>query len=98
MPIRPIDMISIAPRSQEAAQQQMSDHNRLMHANENAQQSFSKHVKDGAEVVMKPEKSEQQEYRYDAKEKGKEDLDGRLFREWFHACFRARIRYLYGRC
>lgn len=76
MPIRPIDMISIAPRSQEAAQQQMSDHNRLMHANENAQQSFSKHVKDGAEVVIKSEKSEQHEYRYDAKEKGNGSYKG----------------------
>ncbi len=34
MPIRPIDMISIAPRSQEASQQQLSDQNKLAHAHE----------------------------------------------------------------
>lgn len=70
MPIRPIDMISIAPRSQEASHQQTSDQNRLNHAHQNMADQFSKHVKDEAEVVIQTSKGEQQEYRYDAKEKG----------------------------
>lgn len=70
MPIRPIDMISIAPRSQEASQQHMGDQNKLAHAQENAAQQFSKHVKQNAEVVVQASKGEEKEYRYDAKEKG----------------------------
>ena len=46
MPIRPIDMISIAPRSQEASQQHVGNQNKLAHAQENAAQQFSKHVKE----------------------------------------------------
>lgn len=70
MPIRPIDMISIAPRSQEASQQHVGDQNKLAHAQENAAQQFSKHVKENAEVVVQSSKGEEKEYRYDAKEKG----------------------------
>lgn len=70
MPIRPIDMISIAPRSQEASQQHVGDQNKMAHAQENVAQQFSKHVKESAEIVVKSSKGEEKEYRYDAKEKG----------------------------
>lgn len=76
MPIRPIDMISIAPRSQEAANQQLSDQNRMAHAQDSAAQHFQKHVKDEAEVIMQSEKTEQEAYRYDAKEKGNGSYKG----------------------
>ena len=66
MPIRPIDMISIAPRSQEASQQHVGNQNKLAHAQENAAQQFSKHVKENAEVVVQASKGEEKEYRYDA--------------------------------
>ena len=71
MPIRPIDMISIAPRSQEASQQQLSDQNKLAHAHENMAQQFGKHIKENSESVIQSSKGEKTEYRYDAREKGK---------------------------
>lgn len=70
MPIRPIDMISIAPRSQEASQQQLSDQNRLAHAHDNMAQQFGKQIKENSESVIQSSKGEKMEYRYDAKEKG----------------------------
>ena len=81
MPIRPIDMISIAPRSQEASQQQLSDQNKLAHAHENMAQQFgtskgtlftsSVNIKENSESVIQSSKGEKTEYRYDAREKGK---------------------------
>ena len=76
MPIRPIDMISIAPRSQEASQQHVNDQNRALHAQDNMAQQFSKHVKEHSEVVTGASQSEKSEYRYDAKEKGNGQYGG----------------------
>lgn len=76
MPIRPIDMISIAPRSQEAANQHLNSQNKAEHAQSNMVQQFSKHVKENAEVVIQASKGEQKEYRYDAKEKGNGSYSG----------------------
>lgn len=76
MPIRPIDMISIAPRSQEASQQHVNDQNRLTHAHDAAAQQFGKLVKDNAEVVVHASPTEKNEYRYDAKEKGNGSYHG----------------------
>lgn len=76
MPIRPIDMITVAPRSQEAANQQINEHHRTESAQSNVAQQFGKHVKDSAEVVIQTSKGEQTEYRYDAKEKGNGSFHG----------------------
>lgn len=70
MPIRPIDMITVAPRSQEASQQQIHEQHRATTAQSSVAQQFGKHVKEGSEVVIQTSKGEQTEYRYDAKEKG----------------------------
>ena len=77
MPIRPIDMISIAPRSQEASNQHLSEQHKMEHAQNNMVQQFGKHVKENAEVVVQTSKGEQKEYRYDAKEKGNGSYSGR---------------------
>lgn len=76
MPIRPIDMISIAPRSQEAANQHLNSQNKAEHAQSNMVQQFGKHVKENSEVVIQTSKGEQKEYRYDAKEKGNGSYSG----------------------
>lgn len=76
MPIRPIDIISIAPRSQEAASQHLNSQNKAEHAQSNMVQQFSKHMKENAEVVIQTSKGEQKEYRYDAKEKGNGSYSG----------------------
>lgn len=70
MPIRPIDMITVAPRSQEASNQQIHEQHRAETAQSNVAQQFGKHVREGSEVVIQTSKGEQTEYRYDAKEKG----------------------------
>lgn len=69
-------MISIAPRSQEASQQHINEHQRTSAAQSSVAQQFGKHVKDSAEVVTQTLKGEQNEYRYDAKEKGNGSYHG----------------------
>lgn len=76
MPIRPIDMITVAPRSQEASQQHVHEQHRASTAQSNVAQQFGKHVKEGSEVVIQTSKGEQTEYRYDAKEKGNGSYHG----------------------
>lgn len=71
MPIRPIDLISIAPRSQEASQQHVSEQNRLQHAHDSAAIQFGEHIKEESESVVRMVKGEKAKYQYDAKEKGK---------------------------
>lgn len=70
MPIRPIDMITVAPRSMEASQQHLQEQHKAESAQSNVAQQFVRHTKENAEVVIQTSKGEQQEYRYDAKEKG----------------------------
>lgn len=81
MPIRPIDMMSVAPRSQEASQQHVNAQHKAEHAQQSMAQQFSKHVKAEAEVVIETSKSEQNEYRYDAKEKGNNSYSGQKKRK-----------------
>lgn len=69
-------MITVAPRSQEASQQHLSEHHRMESAQSNVAEQFGKHVKSNAEVVIHSSKSEQNEYRYDAKEKGNGNYHG----------------------
>lgn len=70
MPIRPIDMLSMAPRSQEASNQHVANQNKVNHAQEAVAEQFGRHVKENSEVVVQTVKGEEIEYRYDAKEKG----------------------------
>lgn len=63
-------MITVAPRSQEASNQQIHEQHRAETAQSNVAQQFGKHVREGSEVVIQTSKGEQTEYRYDAKEKG----------------------------
>lgn len=70
-------MISIAPRSQEASNQHINEQHKAEHAQNNMAQQFGRHIKENAEVVIQTSKGEQQEYRYDAKEKGNGSYSGR---------------------
>lgn len=69
-------MISIAPRSQEASNQHVNEQHKAEHAQSNMAQQFGRHIKENAEVVIQTSKGEQQEYRYDAKEKGNGSYSG----------------------
>lgn len=70
MSIRPIDIITIAPKSQEAANQQLGEQHRLQQNQSNMENSFQQHIKQSTEQVVQYTPSENSPYRYDAKEKG----------------------------
>lgn len=70
MPIRPIDIVSIAPKSQEAANQQLANQQRASQSQTNMQNQFQQHIRNSSEQVVHAAKGENKEYRYDAKEKG----------------------------
>lgn len=70
MSIRPIDIITIAPKSQEAANQQLGEQHRLQQNQSNLEHSFQQQIKQNTEQVVQYTPSENSPYRYDAKEKG----------------------------
>lgn len=70
MSIRPIDIITIAPKSQEAANQQLGEQHRMQQNQSNMENSFQQHIKQSTEQVVQYTPSENPPYRYDAKEKG----------------------------
>lgn len=76
MAIRPIDMLVMPNRSQEASQQQNSNNARQVHAQGNINAQFSTEVRHNSEQTVKMTKSENDEYRYDAKEKGNTSYHG----------------------
>lgn len=76
MPIKPIDILSMAPRSQEASQQHVNQNQRAVHAQGSAQNQFASEIKHNREQVTNTSQSENKEYRYDAKEKGNGNFTG----------------------
>lgn len=70
MSIRPIDVITIPPKSQEASTQQQSNQHRLTYAQEQANVQFNKEVQHNTQKTVETNKSEKKEEKYDAKEKG----------------------------
>lgn len=70
MAIRPIDMLVMPNRSQEASQHQSANNAKQSHAQGSLNAQFSTEVRHNGEQAVKMTKSENNEYRYDAKEKG----------------------------
>lgn len=72
MPIRPIDIM----KSQEISPLKSYEHNKV----QNEQAQIGKHFQDTIQAELKKttelEKSENKEYRYDAKEKGQNNYQG----------------------
>lgn len=70
MSIRPIDIVMMPPKSQEVSLRQGSEHQKAdsIHA-QNALQ-FSKDVQHNNKQTIKTTESQNNEFRYDAKEKG----------------------------
>jgi hypothetical protein len=77
MPIRPIDIISIPNRSQEASLVHHESIQRAQQAHSQLNEKFNKDVKHNSEQTVKTAKSENTEYRYDAKEKGNNSYQGK---------------------
>lgn len=76
MAIRPIDMLVMPNRSQEASLQQNANNARQTHAQNTISAQFSTEVRHNSEQTVKMTKSENNEYRYDAKEKGNSSYQG----------------------
>lgn len=70
MAIRPIDMLVMPNRSQEASLQQNANNAKQTHAQGSINAQFGMQVRHNSEQTVKMTKSENNEYRYDAKEKG----------------------------
>lgn len=76
MSIRPIDIISMPNRSQGAAQVHHEAIQRSQQAHSQLNNIFSKDVIHNSKQTIKTTKSENNEYRYDAKEKGNNSYEG----------------------
>lgn len=70
MPITPIEMITMAPKSQEASHYKQNEVQKSFAEQTQLAASYSKEVKHNSQQTIKATKSENNEYRYDAKEKG----------------------------
>lgn len=76
MAIRPIDMLVMPNRSQEASQQQNANNAKQVHAQESLNAQFNTEIRHNSKQTVKMTKSENNEYRYDAKEKGNSSYQG----------------------
>lgn len=76
MPIRPIDIISMPNRSQEASQVHQEANQRNQQAQSQLNAIYNKDIKHNSQQTVKTTKSENNEYRYDAKEKGNNSYQG----------------------
>ena len=70
MPIRPVEILMRAPKSMETSEHNMNQLNKEQHMNDHIVASNQQQVKHNTQQTTKMEKSENNEYRYDAKEKG----------------------------
>lgn len=70
MPITRIEMISIAPKSQEASSQRQNEVSKSFAEQTQIQAGFHKEIQHNSQQTTKSAKGENGEYRFDAKEKG----------------------------
>ncbi len=70
MPITPIEMYTMTPKSQEASFQHRADQIRASSQEQQYAAEVKEHVHDTLTKTTGAEKSENEAYRYDAKEKG----------------------------
>lgn len=78
MPISPIDFFSIPPRSQDVAHHQAGQNDRAASANETINVNYQQQVEHNSrQTVQKNNAADNDQYRYDAKEKGNESYKGK---------------------
>lgn len=70
MPITPIEIAAMAPKSQAVTQIKHGDLQKPITEQMNLNQQFNKDIQHNSIQTVKTYKSENNEYRYDAKEKG----------------------------
>lgn len=68
MSIRPIDIVTVAPKSQEASHMQANNLRGREHAEMNASQVFERNELKNQQRTVELSKSDTQEYKFDAKD------------------------------
>lgn len=76
MSIRPIDFAMMAPKSQEVSSMTQSANQKSIQENAQIHTQFNQHLTNEHQKTNKLEKSENNEYRYDAREKGNSEYKG----------------------
>ncbi len=77
MSIPPIERALVPPKSQEASQLQQSHQQKQTHAQEQLGVQYHNNLQHNSQQTVKMTKSENNEYRYDAKEKGNGHFSGK---------------------
>jgi hypothetical protein len=70
MPITPIEIATMAPKSQEASLYKHQESQKPLNEQIAIGQQINNHIKHDSQQTVKTIKSDNKEYRYDAKEKG----------------------------
>ena len=70
MSITPIERVLVPPKTQEASQHQIAHQQKQAHAQEQLEVQYNTNLQHNQQQTVKMTKSENNEYRYDAKEKG----------------------------
>ena len=76
MSIPPIERVLVPPKSQEASQIQHAHQQKQEHAQEQIGVQYQSNLQHNSQKTVKMTKSENNEYRYDAKEKGNGKFTG----------------------
>lgn len=76
MPITRIDIATMAPKTQEASLHKQQENQKPMHDQMQIHQQFNSEIKHNNQMTVKTIKSDNKEYRYDAKEKGNSSYAG----------------------
>ncbi|QHQ62101.1 hypothetical protein Ana3638_15995 [Anaerocolumna sedimenticola] len=76
MPITPIEIAAMAPKSQEASLYKHQESQKPLNEQIVIGQQFNNHIKQNNQQTVGTIKSENKEYRYDAKEKGNNSYSG----------------------
>lgn len=77
MSIPPIERVLVPPKSQEASQFQHAQTQKQTHAQEQLGVQYNNMLRHNSEQTVKMTKSENNEYRYDAREKGNGNFSGK---------------------
>lgn len=76
MPITPIEIAAMAPKSQEVSLYKHQESQKPLNEQIILGQQFNNHIKQDNQQTVKTIKSENKEYLYDAKEKGNNSYSG----------------------
>ncbi len=77
MPITPIEIATMAPKSQEVTHYKHQESQKPLNEQIVIGQQFNNHIKHDSQQTVQTIKSENKEYRYDAKEKGNNSYSGK---------------------